>query len=369
MSAPVTSKYCGFAPKIIKVDLTREKIITVPLTLDLALNYIGGRGINSKILFDEVPAKIDPFHPENRVIFGVGPLNGTLSPSSGRFTVTAKSPLTNGFGDANCGGEFAAEMKFAGYSTIVLSGKAKKPVYLWVDDDKISLEKATGLWGLNTWETEEEIQQKQGDPEIQVACIGQGGENKIRYACVMHQLGRAAGRSGMGAVMGSKNLKAVAIRGSGGVSIAHPQALEDTVLEAQKKLQRDVFYRLYADYGTPGLMTLYNEYGGNASYNNKETQVDWIDEMSGERFVEKYKVKTQACFSCPLHCDIFYRVDTGKYACYGNSMEYENMTAFGTRCGNRNLESVLKASTLSDHYGLDVISCGATISWAFEAYE
>ncbi|MEM2896291.1 MAG: aldehyde ferredoxin oxidoreductase family protein [Candidatus Bathyarchaeia archaeon] len=365
----VSKLYGGWAEYILRINLTNKKIVKQPLTKELAFNFLGGRGINSKILFDEVPVGTDPFSPENRLIFGVGPLNGTLSPAAGRYTVSAKSPLTGILGDANCGGHWAAELKYAGYGNIVFQGKAEDPVYLWIDDEHVELRNAKHLWGLTTWEVEKEIINEIGNPNIKVVSIGPAGENLVRFACVITELGRAAGRTGMGAVMGSKKLKAIAVHGSKGVKIARPKDLEKATLESYDTLMTDLFYRLYADYGTPGLLTLYNEYGANTAYNSREAWVEWFEEVSGETFIAKYSVKHKACFSCPFHCDKFYRVESGPYACYGDSCEFETITAFGTRCGNKNLASICKGSTLADNLGMDTISAGAVIGWAMECYE
>ncbi|MDH5451343.1 MAG: aldehyde ferredoxin oxidoreductase, partial [Candidatus Bathyarchaeota archaeon] len=197
----------GWAGKNLRVDLSKRKVVKEPLNKELVHRFIGGRGINSKTLFDELEPGINPYSPDNKLIFGTGPLAGTFAPASARWTVTTKSPLTGILGDAHAGGHWAAELKFAGYDHIVLQGKAKKPVYLSIDDCDIELRDASEIWGEDTWKTQRFIKEDLGDPNIQVVCIGPAGERLVRFACIIHSLKRAAGRTGMGAVMGSKNLK------------------------------------------------------------------------------------------------------------------------------------------------------------------
>jgi aldehyde:ferredoxin oxidoreductase len=355
---------------ILRVDLTRKKVVKQSLPDELARNYLGGRGANAKILWDELKAGVDPLSPDNILVFGIGPANGTLAPASGRYNVSAKSPLTGFFGDANSGGHWAAELKYAGYGNLVFYGRADKPVYLWIDDDDVELRDATRLWGKDTWETEDTITEELGDPEIKVACIGPAGENLVRCACVINEKTRAAGRTGMGAVMGSKNLKAIAIRGTKSVKVADPEGLFEFRKEANALISTDLFYELYAKYGTPGLMTIYNEFGAQTHYNSKEGYAKKAeDNLYGEVYVERVVKHVSACFSCPLHCSAVYAVDSGPYACVGESCEYENLTAYGSRCGNYNLESVVYASTLADKLGMDTISSGATIGFAMECWE
>lgn len=354
---------------ILRVDLSKQKIVKQYLPDELAKNYLGGRGANAKILWDELKAGVDPLGPDNILVFGIGPANGTLVPASGRYNVSSKSPLTGFFGDANSGGHWAAELKYAGYGNLVFYGRAEKPVYLWINDDEVELRDANQVWGRDTWETEDIIVEELGDSKIKVACIGPAGENLVRCACVMNEKTRAAGRTGMGAVMGSKNLKAIAVRGAKGVKVADPKALFAFREEANALISTDLFYELYSKYGTPGLMTIYNEYGAQTHYNSKEGYVKEAENLYGEIFKERCVKHVSACFSCPLHCSAFYVVESGPYACIGESCEYENLTSYGSRCGNYNLESVAYASTLADKLGMDTISSGATIGFAMECWE
>lgn len=355
--------------RILRVDLSKEKIVKEPLPEELTRTFLGGRGTNAKILYDELKPGTDPLGPENILVFGIGPANGTLAPASGRYNVSAKSPLTGFFGDANSGGHWAAELKYAGWGNLIFYGRAKKPVYLWIDDDDVEIRDASHLWGKDTWETEDMLIEELDDPKIKAAYIGPAGENLVRFACVMNEKTRAAGRTGMGAVMGSKKLKAIAVRGTKGVKVADIQGLLDFREEANRLISTDLFYELYARYGTPGLMTIYNEYGAQTSFNSKEGYWKGAEKLYGEVFEEKLTKHITACFSCPLHCSRFYVVKTGPYACVGESCEYENLTAYGTRCGNDNVESVAYSSTLADQLGMDTISSGAVIGFAMECWE
>jgi len=354
---------------ILRVDLSGQKLLKQELPDELARNYLGGRGANAKILWDELRAGVDPLSPFNILVFGIGPANGTIAPASGRYNVSAKSPLTGFFGDANSGGHWAAELRYAGYGNLIFYGRAEKPVYLWINDEEIEIRDASHLWGKDTWETEDIIIDELGDPEVKVACIGPAGENLVRCACVINEKTRAAGRTGMGAVMGSKNLKAIAVRGTSGVKVADPEGLFEFRKDANKLISTDLFYELYSKFGTPGLMTIYNEFGSQTHYNSKEGYVKEGVNLYGEIFTEKCVKHVSACFSCPLHCSSIYAIESGPYACVGESCEYENLTAYGTRCGNYDLESTVYASTLADKLGLDTISSGATIGFAMECWE
>ena len=215
----------GWAGQRLRVDLTTGKITKEPHSYEYRRKWIGGRGYNSDVIYNEVPANLDPYDPKARVCFGVGPVSGTAAPSTGRVTVSAKSPLTGGFGDSNMGGHWGAELKYAGYDQVVIQGRAKKPVYIWIDDDKVEIRDASHLWGKFPREADQMIKEEVGDEDIHIMMIGPGGENMCRFACTFNDVWRAAGRTGTGGVIGSKNLKAIATRGSGTVKVADPKKL------------------------------------------------------------------------------------------------------------------------------------------------
>ena len=359
----------GWTGQRLKVYLTEGKIVKEETPEWLRVGYIGGRGLNARTLFDEVKSGIDPLGPENVFMVGVGPLNGTAAPASGRFTVTAKAPLTGIFGDGNGGGDFGAELKFAGYDQIVFYGKSPTPVYLWIDDDQVELRDASHLWGKNTWETHHLLVKELKKPELHEISIGPAGENLVRFATVIGDLSRSAGRGGMGAVMGSKNLKSVVVRGTGSVKIARPKEFLEAVRYALKKIKAASFYPTFRQTGTLYLMSFTNEMGALTTRNNQTTWFEGADNLGPEAFEERYTVRHRGCFNCPVQCSHYYQVKEGPYATYGEGVEFATIGAFGSRCGNDNLAPTLLASTLCDQLGMDTMSCGGAIAFAMEAWQ
>jgi aldehyde:ferredoxin oxidoreductase len=360
-------KSFGWTGKILRVDLERQKILKEESKLELRFNYLGQRGANSKILYDEVGPEVDPLGPENELIFGVGPLSGTATPCASRFTVTAKSPLTGILGDANSGGFFGPEMKFAGYDHIVIKGRASEPVYLWIDDDEVEIRGAGQIWGKTTWEADEILKEEHGD-DIQVACIGPAGEHLVRYSCIINNMGRAAGRTGMGAVMGSKHLKAIAVRGTKSVDIAN----YDKYIQAREKIlsriYEDPLYDNLSYYGTLMLTERANEQGWLPTYNNQTLEFEGCERLFGDYLIDKYQKRKKGCFQCPIHCSRFYESKEDPEVC-GEGPEYEGVDNLGPRLGISDPFSVLKMNTLCNKLGIDVISFGHAVSWAMECYQ
>lgn len=365
----------GWCNKRLFVNLTNREIRKAPLPKPLALNFIGGRGINSKTLYDLVTPETDPLGPENALLFAVGPLNGTLVPGSSRYTITALSPSTvvgddkPCLGDANAGGFFGPELKFAGYDQIIVTGASDALVYLWIDDENVAIKKAVHMRGFDTWRTDDVIKEEVRDPEIQTACIGPAGENLCRNACIVSG-GRiskgVAGKCGIGAVMGSKRLKAVAVRGSGGVKVARPEELQKATAEAIDTLYSDTQSRLYSKYGTSCLVDAHQSTGRLPTKNYQETQFDQYEQINAEALEKKYWIKSKACFGCPLHCRHYFKVNSGPYECDGEGPEYVTLGGFGSKCGNSNLESILYANTLCNRLGLDHQGVSSAIAWAME---
>ncbi|MCZ7381429.1 MAG: aldehyde ferredoxin oxidoreductase family protein [Candidatus Methanoperedens sp.] len=351
-----------------RIDLSKKKILVCRLNKKLETMFLGGRGINSALLYEEVPAGIDPFSPENRIIFGTGPLTGTLSPGSGRYTVTSKSPLTGIHGDSNAGGFWGPELRFAGYDHLIIQGRAEKPVYLWINDGSIEIRDASHLWGKTTWETDLMIKKELEDPAIQVASIGPAGENLVRYACIINNLWRAAGRTGMGAVMGSKNLKAVAVRGTGDAFVAKPDELMEYVKELNALILADPAYSLWSKYGTPGLINPANMLGILVTENDRRSTFADADKICGETFCEKHAVKSNACFNCPIHCGHYYVVDNEKMTA-GGGPQFAALANLGSRCCNSDLGSILGMNTLCNQQGIDVCSAGVALSFSMECFE
>lgn len=363
------SKPKGYRGTYLVVNLSDETIIKRESDFSIIKKFLGGRGWAVNYLFENIPQGIEPLEQQNILAICLGPLTGTLAPSSARYTIASKSPLTGGIGYSNAGGHFAPELAYAGYDAIFIHGKAKNPLYLFIEDDTVELRNASHLWGKDTWETDHKLKEELSD-KFQILCIGQGGENLVRYAAIMNNLSRAAARTGVGAVMGSKKLKAIAVRGTGAVEVAEPTKFMNIVQETLEKIYDDPAYPSLSYYGTPFLVDLAYISGGLATRNNQTGIFEKYEEISAETFDEKYKVKSESCFGCPIHCGKYSKVDSGKYSgTKGGSPEFETIVCLGSKCGVGNLAAILKANELANKYGLDTISLGDTIAFAMEAYE
>ena len=356
----------GWTGKILIVDLSNRKVSIEDTDINLAKKFLGGRGLNSYFLYKEVKNRIDPFDPSNALIFGAGPLAGTLMPASCRFTVTALSSTTGGHGDANSGGMFASEIKYAGFDNIIFRGKADKPVYLRIDRKGIFIEDAGELWGKDSWDTQAALRKKLGGEEYQIACIGIAGENLARVASVMHGLKRAAAK-GMGAVMGSKNLKAIAVKGFKPLKVARSKEFTDKALKILKSHIR-------------GDMTLYGTTGGvipevksgysPASKNLQTTVFEGIKDIDPRILREKYITKVKSCYGCSISCGRLYDVKEGEFlGLDGEGPELAALWSWGTQPQVASLPAVLKADVLSNRLGVDCIETGNTIAFAMECYQ
>jgi aldehyde:ferredoxin oxidoreductase len=361
----------GWVGRVLHVDLTRRKTVKLPLNWEDIKLFIGGRGLNAITLFRNLKPGVDPLSPDNVLCFGTSPLTGTASPiGSGRFNVSAKSPLTGGFGDSNCGGFWSPELKYAGYDQIVIFGRAEKPVYIWIDDDEVEIRDAKQLWGLDNYETYNSILEEVDDPDIHIVSIGIAGEKLVRFANILSDAYRAAGRTGMGAVMGSKNLKAIAVRGTGGVKVANPEKLLELIPKYVEILYSDWFSKLFSEQGSMCLVRIYNDLGALVTRNFQEGYFQPIEELLGDFYVRKYEVKSRACFSCPLHCASYWKIKDGPLTgLSAPKIEFGIVMNYTTRLGIPNLEVGLKCIDLLNRYGLDSISTGAVIGFAMECYE
>ncbi len=357
--------------KILRVNLTKGATSVEELNEEFARDYIGGRGLGVKYLYDEIDPKVDPLDPGNKLIMVTGPMTGTGALAGGRYTAVTKSPLTGAIANSNSGGYFGAELKYAGYDMIILEGKAKTPVYLWIENDSIEIRKAKHLWGMETQQTTETIL-SETDVEAKVACIGPAGENLVKFACIMNDNGRAAGRSGVGAVMGSKNLKAVAVRGTQGVTVADPEGFRAAVLDAIKEFHDPYMSEVLAQYGTSDVVEFSNEVGLLPTRNYQTGVFEGASKIGGT-VIAKYNLrgaaKTKACFGCPLACGRVTRVADGEFKGAGEGPEYETLGAFGSACGVDNPEAVIKANYICNRMGMDTISTGVTIACAMELFE
>ena len=362
--------YSGYAGKYLRIDLGTGDIQTHDLDPSFAEMWLGGNGFGVKILWDEVGRDVEPLSPDNRLIIATGPICGTLMPNSARMEVITKSPLTGIYGDANVGGMFGPELKFAGYDMIVFEGRAPEPVYLHVEDDRVELRSARHLWGKMVSEAQALVAEELGDGDFKFATIGPAGENLVRYASIQMTPNRSAARSGVGAVMGSKNLKCVAVRGFGKVRIAHPQAAYRIAAEAHKRLLQNEFYQSVSRYGTAGLVTLMDQMGRFPTKNFQMGSFPYVDDISAETLRDRYFVNDVGCFNCPIHCDKVYRVRDGEFAgAVTNSFEYETLGSLGAGVWNNNLASIIRGNVLCDELGMDTISAGRTIAFVMELWE
>ncbi len=354
---------------ILRVNLTDGTLKTEPLNMENANDYVGARGLGTKYYCDEVDPKIDPFSPENKLIFMTGPLTGTAATSAGRYEVVTKAPLTGTIGAANSGGQFGPEIKYAGFDGIIFEGKSPKPVYLHLDDGIAELLSAEDLWGMTAYETTDALVEKH--PDSRVACITEAGERGCLFSAIMNDKHRAAGRGGLGAVMGSKNLKALCVRGSGSVGVARPEGFLEAITDARAKCQaHPVAGSGLAALGTQVLVNIINTVGALPLNNARDGSVfDRADETSGEKLSEKYLARNKGCFGCSIACGRVTQIPDGPYESSGEGPEYEAGWSFGAACGVDDLEAICRANFYCNEYGIDPITMGATIACAMELYE
>jgi aldehyde:ferredoxin oxidoreductase len=375
----------GWTRKILRVDLSKGTCKSEPLNMEWAQQYLGQRGLATKYFVEEVDPKVDPLSPANKMIMATGPLTGTMAATGGRYSVITKGPLTGAIACSNSGGNFGAELKMAGWDMIIFEGKSPKPVYLSIQDDVAELRDAAHLWGKTTWETEEIIKSSHHDPQVRVASIGRAGENGVLYACVVNDLHRAAGRSGVGTVMGSKNLKAVALRGTVGVSGIRDFKAFMTATNAAKKVLADnaVTGQGLPKFGTQVLMNVINEMGALPTRNAKDVQFEGARKISGEAMHEKRVsdgkanlITNAACFGCTIACGRISQVDKNhwsvknspKYWGATGGLEYEAAWSLGAADGVDDLDALTVANMICNEDGMDPITFGATVGAVMELY-
>ena len=360
----------GWTGTIIRVNLSLRKFENQSSEGTLRLSFLGGRGVNSRILYQEVAPNIDPLSPENILIFGNSPLSGTRAPSCPRCTVTAKSPLTGILGDANFGGFFAPEMKKVGCDHIIIQGKAEKPTYLLITDEGLVFKEASHLWGKSTWETEKIIKHELNDPKVQIACIGPAGENLVRTACIVHNF-NTAGRTGMGAVMGSKNLKAIVLRGKKKIPIAHPERFKETAMKWKSKIKESPLTSVFSKYGSAGPLAMEDKVGILAIRNFSQAGgLEGVEEVDDKSLKKNFFTKSNACFACPIGCIQSYEVKEGPYrGTKGIKMPEGCTSACGPSCGNTYAPSLFKINNLANQYGIDILDFGILMSIAMDWYE
>ncbi|MGQ9720520.1 MAG: aldehyde ferredoxin oxidoreductase family protein [Candidatus Jordarchaeum sp.] len=359
----------GWMGKYLRVNLSDGKIKEVPIDEQWAKTWIGGSGFGARLLYDEVPPDIDEFDEKNKLYFFTGPLSGGL-PCSSRFTVVFKSPISHGYGEANSGGFFAFEMKRAGYDGIVIEGKSEKPVYLSVKDNKYELRDASKIWGKGTFQTQEMIQEEIGEKKARVLCIGPAGEKKSKLACIINDEARALGRGGSGAVMGSKNFKAIAIRGTGEIQWANPEAVKEQIKKYSHWIEINPMVALgLGKYGTEYFMDSMKPLGDIPIKNWQLGEWEGTDKIGGGAMYKTILKKQTACYNCPIRCGRWIEIKEGPYKYEGPGPEYETCGTFGALLLIDNLEPISWINYLCNDYGVDTISTGATVAWAIEAYE
>jgi len=348
--------------------LTNGKVSEEKLNEDDCRMYLGGSGLATKYLFDEVPEGADPLGADNELIFMTGPLTGTESPSAGRYCVVTKSPLTGFWAEANSGGSWGVCLKRAGFDGIIFRGISPRPVYLVVDDGKAELRDAGHLWGKGVSETDRLVKEDLGE-DFNVACIGISGENLVKYAAIINDVHRAAGRCGVGAVMGSKRLKAVAAGGTQEIAIANRDVFSELSRRNYDLVNESMLKITLETYGTAMTTDLVNVRGGFPTRNWQTGVFPDIDKISGITLESTLLVDRKHCYACPISCCRVSVVRSGPYACKGEGPEFETIGAFGAMCALESLEAITFAHNLCDDYGLDVISTGSTIAFATECYE
>ena len=375
----------SWAGKILRVNLTTGTVKSEPLNMDWAQAYLGSRGLGTKYLVEEVDATVDPLSADNKIIWATGPLTGTMASTGGRYTVITKGPLTGAIACSNSGGYWGAEFKMAGWDMVIFEGKSAKPVYLYVNDDLAELRDASHLWGKSVWETEEIIKKGLQDPLTRVSSIGKAGENGVLFAAVVNDLHRAAGRSGVGAVMGSKNLKAIAVRGTKGVgNLRDPKAFMAAVKAGKKVLaENGVTGTGLPAMGTQVLMSVINEVGGLPTRNHRDNQFEGAKDIGAEAMAtprktdgKKQLVTNQACFGCTIACGRISKMDENhftienkpQYRGASGGLEYEAAWALGAANGVNDLEALQYVNMLCNEEGIDPITFGTTIGAVMELY-
>jgi len=355
----------GYNGKILRVDLTNRRLSIEEPDERFYRLYMGGRGFIGYYLLNELQPGIDPLGPDNRLIFATGVITGGRIGGSGRNSAGAKSPLTGGYGEAEAGGYWGTELKRAGYDAIVFEGKSEKPVYLWVSSDEVELKDASHLWGKKTLETEAIIQDELGDKNIKTALIGLGGEKQVRYACILNDISHAYGRSGLGAVMGSKNLKGVAVRGKKPPAIADQYKIKEIAKWISENYSKGM-----QDVGTAGGVMGLSNGGGLPTRNFREGTFEGAEAISGQTMRDTILIDRGTCYACPVKCkrvvkvDEPYKVDPE----YGGP-EYETIGSLGSNCGIDDLAAISKGNELCNAYGIDTIGTGTTIAFAMECFE
>ncbi len=363
----------GWVGQILRVDLSEMEYMVEEMDPDFARTYVGSQGTACKIICDEVDPTIDGLDPENKLIFSTGPVTGTGAITGSRSVWAAKSPLTGCIGFANIGGYFPTEVKAAGYDMIIFEGQADEPVMLWIEDDEIEIRDASHLWGMDVFETEDTIRAEMEDPwvasDTRISCIGPAGENQVLMAAVMCDKHRAAARTGMGAVMGSKNLKAVVVHGTKAITVADPEGFKNIVDATLEKIaSKEISSTIFPSYGSASLVDYYNEIGLVPHKNFTDMNVADVHNISGQAVSEGYLIRNQACFACPMGCGGPAEVSEGKFQGVFHRPEFETHSLMGANCGMYDPEVLLMANNECNRLGMDTMDVAISISTAMELY-
>ncbi len=360
----------GYWLRVLRVDLTNNSWKVQRIDPSFAVKYIGGRGWGARMLWDEVPPDADPLGPRNNLYIMTGPLTGTAVPGAGKTHFVFISPHTGIYGDSNVGGMFGVELKQAGFDGVVLEGAAKEPVYVWIDNGDVEIKDASHLWGKGAIETEEEIKKELGDYAVKVAAIGPAGENLVKIACVTSDFGRQAGRAGVGAVMGSKKVKAVAVRGDKDIPVAYPEKLKELFDETMDYLLKHKDLDIWIRQGTSQVVVWANENACFPTRNFSASVYEKYKDISGDVIERKNKIADKACFACPMSCGIVTMIKHGPHkGVVVEGPEYETLGMLGGNCALPTPEDVIYANYLCDDLGLDSISAGGVIAFAIECFE
>jgi aldehyde:ferredoxin oxidoreductase len=377
--------------KILRVNLTNGSCKSEALNLDWAQAYLGQRGLGSKYLVEEVDPKVDPLSPDNKLIFATGPLTATTAPTGGRSSAITKGALTGAIAASNTGGMFGAELKMAGYDLLIIEGRAEQPVYLWIRDDQVEIRTAEKLWGRSVWETEPWLRRELMEPQAKIASIGRAGEVGVKFACIVNDMDRAYGRSGVGTVMGSKNLKAIAVRGTHGVQVDNPQAFHAAVSKLQSELKNSPVRKRFTQRGTHNMLDVTNQFGSLPTRNCRDVQFEGVEPINADavRIPRKSDGKpslqgNKACFACTIACGRISTIDPssplvngndpqgedrGRYKMRSGGLEYETVFAFGPMCGVDDLDAINYVNFLCNEQSMDPISLGVSIAAAMELFE
>ena len=359
----------AYAGKILRVDLTTGKISTEQLSEEMAKSYIGGIGLGIKLLMDNSKPGTDPFDPDNPIIFVTGPLSGTMGPTAGNgYAVVSKSPATGGVGESKAHGFFGPDLKRAGYDAVIITGKADKLSYLWIDDDKVEIKNGENLKNATVFETDTRIRDELGDYYIRVSAIGESGEKLCRFAAIINDEFRAIGRTGMGAVMGSKNLKAIAVRGTNDVNVADLDGFVDFVKLIHERMKGPATKK-YKTLGTPQNVLVLNSLSALATRNWTNATFEGAEKVSGEYLNEHYVKKIVGCATCGMRCDHIAVVPEGPYKGSTSRLEFECLWSLGPLCGVDRLDAIIEAMRIVNEYGMDGISIGVVVAFAMDCYK